>query len=123
MMIIKFIFNWIVFASIGYYSCTTTVFADYKQSVMESVLPKIEYSLSCNSKWGAISDVTPTDMVSKDNYILVKGHYKQSLFIKGGEFNRLSGTFKAIFDENIDLRNLTYKVSFKNGEVKNECID
>jgi hypothetical protein len=96
---------------------------DSKQNIMEKALPKIEYALSCNSKWGSISDVTPIDIKVDNEGIIIHGHYKQSIFVKGGEFNRLSGAFKGLFDNNLNLLQLRYKVSFKKGEVVDECIE
>ncbi len=103
-------------------SITSASDSDSKQRIMEEVIPKIEYALSCNSKWGSVSDITTTDMVVENNAVIIQGYYKQSLLIVGGEFNRLSGIFKATFDEDINLKRLSYKVSVKKGEVKNDCL-
>lgn len=99
------------------------------ETLEEVVTGDIEYSLNCNAKFGSVSEVVVSGSKSKKNgTVIVYGHYKQAIAFnfksfQGGEFNRLSGSFKGMFKESDgSLLKLKWKVGIKEGLVKANCL-
>jgi len=104
-------------------------------SVIESkLLSQIEYALSCNAKFSYINEVEILNVkYIKDDFYKINGSYKSVLsgsigtFLSfGGEEHPIKGIFIAIVkikdEENIKIQKLFWKISFKRGFVKNECL-
>jgi hypothetical protein len=108
----------------------------FANEVEDLTLNKIKYALNCNAKVTYVTEVKllNSKLLSKKNRIYkIYGAYKSILSASvnfkgigiGDEFHPISGSFVAIVqikDNDVKLNNLMYKISFKKGRVKEECL-
>jgi len=108
----------------------------FAQDLEKVVLQKIKYALNCNAQFSYVSEIEleDTSQISREEHLYkVYGTYKSvlsgSLYFKGfgvgDESHPISGSFVAIVKIkriDVDLKKIIYKVAFKRGFVKKECL-
>ncbi|WP_156927309.1 hypothetical protein [Azospirillum halopraeferens] len=119
----------VLLVALGVFPCNVSARDD--DETADAELGKVEFALSCGARFGVIEDVKVLlRNVDSSGYVVLKGKYLQRLSIGGrfGPFDQsggseYTGTFVAIFDQERNVRKVSWNISMRSGDVPARCLD